>query len=340
MQTVLLTGASGYIAKHIAVQLLNAGYAVRASLRNLNRADEVRAAVLPHVTGAVGERLTFVALDLELDAGWAEALSGVDVLMHTASPFPLSQPKNAQDLIRPAVQGALRALNAAKAAGVMRVVLTSSSAAVAGGPLPPGKTAFDESDWTDPNAPGTSAYTQSKTLAERAAWDFVRDIAPQMQLTTINPGLVIGQPLDKHFGSSVSVVERFLNAKDPMLPRFGLPAVDVRDVALAHVRALATPSSAGKRYITSDRFLWFTDMGQILKARFPTRKIVTRQAPDFVVRILALFDKAIASILPVLGKRNEVSGARAQAELGITFRDARESLVETAQFLIDNKLVK
>lgn len=340
MQTVLLTGASGYIAKHIAVQLLNAGYAVRASLRNLNREAEVRAAVLPHLTMPLDDRLTFVALDLELDAGWAEALSGVDVLMHTASPFPLSQPKNAQDLIRPAVQGALRALNAAKAAGVMRVVLTSSSAAVAGGPLPPGKTAFDESDWTDPNAPGTSAYTQSKTLAERAAWDFVRDIAPQMQLTTINPGLVIGQPLDKHFGSSVSVVERFLNAKDPMLPRFGLPAVDVRDVALAHVRALATPASAGKRYIASDRFLWFTDMGQILKARFPTRKIVTRQAPDFVVRILALFDKAIASILPVLGKRNEVSGARAQAELGITFRDARESLVETAQFLIDNKLVK
>ena len=339
-QTVLLTGASGYIAKHIALQLLNAGYGVRASLRNLSRADEVRAALIPHLTGPLDDRLSFVALDLEQDAGWADALAGVDVLMHTASPFPLVQPKDAQDLIRPAVQGALRALRAAQAAGVTRVIMTSSSAAILGGPLPAGKSAFDEADWTNPDAPHTTAYTQSKTLAERAAWDYVRDHAPQMQLTSINPVLVIGPPLDRHFGSSVSVVERFLNAKDPMLPRFGLLTVDVRDVALAHVRALVTPASAGKRYITSDRFLWFTDMAQILKTRFPARRIVTRQAPDFVVRFLAIFDKAIAGIVPELGKRAEVTSARAQADLGITFRDARESLIETAEFLINNKLVK
>ena len=340
MQNVLLTGASGYIAKHIAVQLLNAGYAVRASLRNLNRADELRAAVLPHLTGPLEGRLSFVALDLEQDAGWAAALAGVDVLMHTASPFPLAQPKDAQDLIRPAVQGALRALRAAKAAGVMRVILTSSSAAIAGGPLPPGKTAFDEGDWTNPTAPGTSAYTQSKTLAERAAWDFVRDEAPQMHLTTINPVFVIGPPLDAQFGTSVSVIERLLNARDPMLPNFGFAMVDVRDVALAHMRALTTPGTAGKRYIVADQFLWFTDIAQILKTNFPTRKIVTRRAPDLIVRILGLFDKAIASIVPILGKREEVSGGRAQAELGITYRDARTSVVETAQFLIDHKLVK
>ncbi len=340
MQTVLLTGASGYIAKHIAVQLLNAGYAVRASLRNLNRADEVRAAVLPHLTGPMGDRLTFVALDLERDDGWAAALAGVDVLMHTASPFPLTQPKDAQALIRPAMQGALRALQAAKAAGVMRVVLTSSSAAILGGQLPTGKTAYDEDDWTDTTAPGTTPYTQSKTLAERAAWDFVRDEAPQMQLTTINPVLVIGPPLDAHFGTSVSLIERLLKASDPMLPNFGFACVDVRDVALAHVLALTTPGTAGKRYITSDQFLWFTDIAQILKTNFPTRKIVTRRAPDFVVRILGIFDKSIASIVPILGRRDEVSGARAQSELGIKFRDARRSVVETAQFLVDQKLVK
>ena len=340
MQTVLLTGASGYIAKHIAVELLNAGYAVRASLRNLNRADEVRAAVLQHLTAPLGDRLTFVRLDLKRDDGWAAALAGVDVLMHTASPFPLAQPKDPQDLIRPAVQGALRALNAAKTAGVTRVVLTSSSAAVAGGPLRPGMTGFDEADWTDPNAPGTTAYTQSKTLAERAAWDFVRDSAPQMQLTTINPVFVIGPPLDGLFGTSVSVIERLLKASDPMLPNFGFAMVDVRDVAAAHVRALTAPGTAGKRYIAADQFLWFTDIAKILKTNFPNRKIVTRRAPDFVVRILALFDKAIASIVPILGKRQELSGARAQAELGITYRDVRASVVETAQFLIDHKLVK
>ena len=340
MQTVLLTGASGYIAKHIAVQLLNAGFAVRASLRTLARADEVRAAVLPHVTGPVAERLRFVALDLEQDAGWDAALKGVDVLMHTASPFPLSQPKDPADLIRPAVQGALRALRAAKAAGVNRVVLTSSVAAVAGGPLPPGKAAFDETDWTDPNAPGTSAYTRSKTLAERAAWDFVRDTAPQMQLTTINPVLVVGPPLDTTFGTSVSIIERLLNARDPMIPQFGFATVDVRDVALAHVLALTTPGTEGRRYIVTDQFLWFADIAQILKTNFPTRKIVTRRAPNFVVRLLGLFDKSIASIVPILGRRDEVSGARATAELGLQFRDVRRSVIETAQFLIDQKLVK
>ena len=340
MQTVLLTGASGYIAKHIAVQLLNAGFTVRASVRNLTRADEVRAAVQPHLNGPLAERLSFVALDLEQDAGWDVALQGVDVLMHTASPFPLSQPKDPADLIRPAVQGALRALRAAKAAGVNRVILTSSSAAVAGGPLPPGKAAFTEDDWTNPNAPGTSAYTQSKTLAERAAWDFVRDTAPQMQLTTINPVLVVGPPLDTTFGTSVSIIERLLNARDPMIPHFGFATVDVRDVALAHVLALTTPGTEGRRYIVADQFLWFTDIAQILKTNFPTRKIVTRRAPNFVVRLLGLFDKSIASIVPILGRRDEVSGARAQAELGLKFRDARRSVIETAQFLMDQKLVK
>ena len=340
MQTVLLTGASGYIAKHIAVQLLNAGFAVRASLRTLARADEVRAAVLPHVTGPMVQRLSFVVLDLEQDAGWDAALQGVDVLMHTASPFPLSQPKDPADLIRPAVQGALRALRAAKAAGVNRVVLTSSVAAVAGGPLSPGKAAFDETDWTDPNAPGTSAYTRSKTLAERAAWDFVRDTAPQIQLTTINPVLVVGPPLDTTFGTSVSIIERLLNARDPMIPQFGCATVDVRDVALAHVLALTTPGTEGRRYIVTDQFLWFVDIAQILKTNFPTRKIVTRRAPNFVVRLLGLFDKSIASIVPILGRRDEVSGARATAELGLQFRDVRRSVIETAQFLIDQKLVK
>lgn len=339
-QTVLLTGASGYIAKHIALQLLNAGYSVRASLRNLNRADEMRSALIPHLTAPLGDRLSFVALDLDQDAGWAEALTGVDVLIHTASPLPLAQPKNADDLIRPAVQGALRALRAARDAGVVRVVMTSSSDAIMGGPLPGGKAAFDENDWTNPDAPGTTPYSQSKTLAERAAWDFVETQAPQMQLTVINPGFVIGSPLDAHFGASVSVIKRLLNARDPMLPTFGFPMVDVRDVALAHVRALSSPASVGQRYITAERFMWIGDVAQTLKTAFPGRKIVTRRAPDFVVRILALFDKAVASIVPILGKGEGASAAKAKADLGLTFRDARTSVIETAQFLIDHKLVK
>ena len=336
-QTILVTGASGYIAKYIVAGLLNAGHTVRGTLRRLDRGQEVRDAVAPLLTDAgAQDRLSFAALDLGQDAGWAEAMAGVDALMHTASPFPMAQPRDEAEVIRPAVDGALRALRAAHAAGVRRVVMTSSSVAVTGQPLPPGKAAHDEDDWTDPTAASANPYARSKTLAERAAWDFVRDTAPGMALTTINPVFVIGPPLDAHYGTSIAVVERLLRGRDPMLPNFGFPCVDVRDVAQAHVAALDTPASAGQRIIAADRFLWFPEMAQILKEAFPGRKIVTRKAPDLVVRFLALFDPAIRTVVPMLGQRDEVNAARAKALLGLDFRDTRASLRETAAWLIDN----
>ncbi len=339
-QTVLLTGSSGYIAKHIIVKLLNAGYAVRGTLRDLNRSEEVRRAVLPKLTSpALLELLDFVVLDLEKDDGWHAALEGTDVLMHTASPFPMAQPKNEDDLVRPAVEGTLRALRAARAANVRRVVMTSSSAAVMGGELPAGKAAFDETCWTDVNHPSVTAYSKSKTLAEEAAWTFVRTEAPDIQLTTINPVLVIGPPLDRHFGTSVAVVERVLRAMDPMLPHVGFTCVDVRDIAEMHLRALTHEGTIGQRFIGSERFMWFVDIARELKAAFPDRKIVMRQAPDFVVRFLGLFDKSIGTIIPILGRRDDANAEKARRILGMTFRPGPESLKETAQFLVDNKLV-
>ena len=340
-QIVLLTGASGFIAKHIAVQLLNAGYHVVGSVRSLSRGDEVRAAVTPQLDTAValGQRLRFVALDLGQDAGWTEAMTGVDILMHTASPFPLIQPKDEDDLIRPAVEGALRALRAAQAAGVKRVVLTSSTVAVAESPLPAGQTQHDEDNWTDLNHPGLSAYAKSKTLAERAAWEFARDEAPELALTVINPSLVLGPPLDAHFGTSISVIQRLLRARDPMLPRFGFSCVDVRDVAQAHLRALTRPDSIGKRIIVAESFVWFTELAELLKARIPERRIVTRQAPDFVVRFLAIFDGAIRSILPSLGVRLDISNVRARDLLGIAFIPVADSATASATYLIDNDLI-
>ncbi len=340
-QTILLTGASGFIAKHIALKLLNAGYAVRGTVRKPDRADEVRDAVRPHLTDAGAmDRLSFVALDLDRDDGWTTALAGVDALMHTASPFPLVQPRNKDDVIRPAVDGTLRALTAAKAAGVKRVVLTSSSVAVMGRDLPPGKAAFDETDWTDLSFPSNTPYDKSKTMAERAAWDFVAAQAPDMQMTTINPALVLGPPLDRHFGTSVSIVERMLRAKDPLQPNFGLPSVDVRDVAEMHLRALTHAGTVGERFIAAERFLWFTDIAATLKQAYPNRRIVTRQAPDFLLRLLGLFDKSIATILPQLGRRIEISSAKAQRIMGVTFIPAPDAVKASAAFLIDNKLVK
>ena len=337
-QTVLLTGASGYIAKHIALKLLNAGYNVVGSVRSLARGDEISAAVTPHLTSTddLATRLRFVALDLGQDHGWSEAMQGIDILLHTTSPFPMTQPRNENDLIKPAVQGTLRAFRAAHAAGIKRVVLTSSFAAIMESELQPGKAAYDEENWSDPDRATISPYNKSKTLAERAAWDFVRDNAPDMALTTINPTMVLGPPLDTNFGTSVQVVQRLLRAKDPMLPRFGLAIVDVRDVAEMHVRAISIPESAELRFLAADRFFWFHEMAQTLKASFPNRRIVTRRAPNIVVRFLAIFDKAIAQIVPILGVRFDVSNARAREVLGINFIPGAQSITETAAFLIEN----
>lgn len=340
-QTVLLTGASGYIAKHIALQLLEAGYNVRGTVRDLSRGAEVTEAIRPHLKddSNLETRLAFVALDLTTDTGWTEAMDGVDVLMHTASPFPLDQPKNEDDLIRPAVDGAMRALRAAHAAEVKRVILTSSTAAISGSALPAGDISFDETNWTDPTDPDAGAYVRSKTLAEQAAWNFVSKDAPDMHLTTINPGFVLGAPLDQHFGTSIQVIERLLRGKDPMLPDIGFSTVDVQDVAEMHVTVINKPETFGQRIMTVDSFLTFKDIAQAVKAAFPSRRIPTRVAPNFLIRILGRFDPTIKSIIPGLGRVDKIDNSRARATIGRGMRQARKSVVSSATYLIDNKLV-
>ena len=340
-KTVFVTGASGFIAKHIVLKLLNAGYHVTGSVRSLDRAAEIRDAVTPHLNdaGDLETRLGFAVLDLTSDQGWDAALSGADALIHTASPFPMVQPDDEEQVIRPAVDGALRALRAARSAGIGRVVMTSSSVAIAGTDLPVGRDAYREDDWTDVTRVGTTPYAKSKTLAEQAAWDFVQNQAPQIALTVINPVFVLGPPLDDNYGTSIGVVERLLRARDPMLPRIGFPTVDVRDVAEMHLRALTNEASIGKRIIAVDRFIWFHEMAKVLKAAYPDRRIVTRQAPNFAVRILAVFDKAVRSVVPTLGQRHEVSGARAREVMGMEFIDAGDAVRAAAAVLIDDGVV-
>ena len=340
-QTVLLTGASGFIARHIAARLLDAGHVVRASVRDTGRGEELRSILAGHLAEpeAAVSRLKVVTLDLTGDTGWAEAAEGADAILHTASPFPIAQPKDEAELIRPAVEGTLRALRAAQAAGVQRVVLTSSIAAVMHCPLRPGRDSHDEDDWTDPAHPGTTAYDRSKTLAERAAWDFVVETDPGIGLTVINPGFVLGPPLGPRFGSSVGLVKRLLSGKDPMLPALGLPVVDVRDVAEMHLRALDRPQTAGKRYIASAGSMWFTEMGRVLKAAHPARRIATRTAPKPLLRLIALFDAEIRSILPSLGLLQRTSNARAVAEMGMDFIPPEDALRASARHLIDHRLV-
>ncbi len=334
VQTVLLTGISGFIGKHVALKLLAAGYCLRGSLRNMDRADEVRAALAPHLDAGALARLDFVSLDLTQDSGWDSAMAGVSALIHTASPFPIAQPKDEADLIRPAVDGTLRALRAAHTAGVRRVILTSSVAAL----IDTFKRGMqDETDWCNVDAADTSAYSKSKTLAERAAWEFASENG--MDLTTINPGLVLGAPLDRHYGSSIGVVARILRGRDPMIPQIAFTCVDVADVAEAHLRALQRPATAGRRIPCVAGVLSMPDMARVLKSAHPTRRIPTRIAPIALLRLLALFDPQIRTILPALGQVHPVSNARARADLDLRFVSPEGALRASADWLIAAGLV-
>ncbi|MDT0682220.1 NAD-dependent epimerase/dehydratase family protein [Roseicyclus sp. F158] len=333
-KTVLLTGITGFIAKHVAKELLMAGHTVRGSLRSPNRAEEVREALRPVLDDPDAlDRLSFVELDLTRDDGWAAAMEGVDALIHTASPFPMSQPGDPEELIRPAVDGAMRALSAAHAAGVERVVMTSSSVAIMYCGKDSGST-LGEGDWTDPEHPTANAYAKSKTLAERAAWDFVGK-TPGMKLTTVNPGLVAGIPLDDHYGTSLRLVERFLSGKDPMVPDVGMPVVDVEDVARLHVRALDYDSSIGHRLIASSRWLSLIDIAQHLASLFPERGIPKRRAPTFALRIMGIFDPTVRQIVPTVGYHYKVDTSAANAVLGREFVPAKAAIEKSARYLTE-----
>ncbi|MCP5086496.1 MAG: aldehyde reductase [Rhodobacteraceae bacterium] len=337
---VLVTGGSGFIAKHIIRQLLDEGFEVRASVRSSTRETEVRQAMAAHVKETVdlGAQLSFVHLDLSIDDGWSDALAGVSALMHTASPFPMIQPDDEDEIIKPAVEGTMRALVAAEAAGVSRVILTSSIVAIVNKRLAAGRNRYNESDWSELNSPYATPYVKSKTMAEKAAWSFAKD-HPDIKLTTINPALVLGPALDDKISTSVQIVQRLMNGKDPMVPNIGFPVVDVRDVATMHVRALQRPESAGARFISAERFIWMQDIARILKSEYPDRRIPTRLAPDFLVKLLSLFDKAIKSAVPILGVEQHLDNAAACEVLGMEFIEARQAVKSAAAGLIRDNLV-
>lgn len=331
-ETVVLTGITGFLAKHVALRLLNAGYRVRGTVRRLDRGEEVRAAVAPAlVERARLNKLEFVQADLESDAGWAAAMAGAAAVVHTASPFPMTSPKDPMVLIRPAVEGTRRVLAAAHRAGVRRVVLTSSVAAII---TPRATRVLDETDWPDPDDPHLTPYARSKALAERAAWDFVAGEGQGMQLPTVNPGMIAGPPLDRHYGDSIRLVRRVLRGKDPLLPDFALSWVDVRDVAEVHLRLLQRPHTAGRRFIATAQTLSLPQVARVLKQAHPERRIPTGTAPDLAIRALALFDPSLRDILHELGWRVRLSAARAEQELDMRFISAEGALRATADWLI------
>ncbi|WP_419913689.1 SDR family oxidoreductase [Hoeflea sp.] len=323
MTKVLLTGASGFIAKHILRELLENGYEVRASIRSEKRKSELEA-LFPDA------KIEFVFLDLAKDEGWAEALNGMDVLVHTASPFPFSQPKDPQELIRPAVDGTLRALNAAKAAGIKRVILTSSCVAIYKDASKPVTESSGESNWTTPDDPSVNAYEASKTLAEKAAWDFVAE-NPEIALTTINPGIVLGPAMDKNYGTSLNIVEQMMTGKMPMVPAITMPCVDVRDVAKMHVAAIELEATKGERFAAAADNVAFIELGNMIKAADPQANTPKRQAPNWLLRVMGLFVRDIKAMLPNLGRNLSCSGAKAEKTLGFTFIPIKDAMAASAK---------
>lgn len=329
--TVLVTGITGFIAKRLARDLLQDGHSVVGSLRSESRAEEVRASLRAHLDDpAALDRLRFVALDLTRDDGWTEAMAGVDVLMHTASPFPLVSPKSEEEIIRPAVDGTLRALRAAKGAGVGRIILTSSVVAIEAtaksGP-------YTEDDWSDLDHPKATAYYKSKTLAERAAWDFVAD-NPEIRLTTINPALVLGAPLDARYGTSLALIERLLSGRDPMLPDIGFGIVDVADISAMHIAAMERPESAGQRFIGANGTMTLPRIAQHLAARHPDRRIATRIAPKPLLWVLSRIDPSIRGVLPGIGQAPSFDNSKARQALGINFTAPLQAIEAAADAVL------
>ncbi len=319
-------------AREGVLRVLRAGYRVRTTVRSPEREGTVR-----ELLGAESaEALSFVTADLTADAGWGEAVSGCEFVLHVASPFPLGQPKHEDDLIVPAREGALRVLAAARDAQVKRVVMTSSFAAVGYG-VPPRGRPFTEEDWTNPDAEGLSAYTKSKTLAERAAWDFIAREGTGLELSVVNPVGVFGPVLGPDFSTSIQLVKRLLDGAMPGIPRVAYGIVDVRDVADLHVRAMTDPAAAGERFLAvAGEFMTVAEIAAVLRERMGDdgRKVPTRMLPDWLVRLVSRFDSSVKQIVPELGKLKQASNAKAKRELGWAPRSNDEAIVASGESLV------
>ncbi|MCW1384227.1 NAD-dependent epimerase/dehydratase family protein [Novosphingobium sp. KCTC 2891] len=338
--TVLVTGGSGYIAGFLIRQLLAAGWTVHTTVRSLSRENELR----PQLGGTAGT-LRFFAADLNDDAGWDDAAAGCSHVAHVASPFPLGIPKDADELVRPAREGALRALRAAKRAGAVRFVQTSSFAAVGyghGRNAYSGSHTFTERDWTNLEDPGLAPYIRSKTVAERTAREWVAAEGEGMEFVTVNPVAVLGPVASADISTSIEIVRQLLTGAIPALPDVGFGVVDVRDVADLHVRALTVPGLSGERFLASGPFLTFAEIAAVLKRELghEARKVPTRRLPDWIVRTGALFSPSLKQIAGELGKVRAASSDHARHRVGWTMHPAEQTVVDTARSLIDRGIVK
>lgn len=340
-EQVLVTGGSGFIGAHCILQLLERGYRVRTTVRTLAREETVRA-ILRAGGGEPDGALEFAAADLTSDEGWADAVAGCHFVLHVASPFPAGVPKHEDELIVPAREGTLRVLRAALEAGVRRIVLTSSFAAIGYGSQPRA-TPFSEEDWTDPGAGDVSAYVKSKTLAERAAWEFVNGDGIGLELAVVNPVAVLGPVLGPDLSTSIQLVKRLMDGAMPGVPQLSFGIVDARDVADLHLRAMIDPAANGERFLAiAGESMTIRDVALVLKARMggAARRVPTRVLPNGLVRVVSLFDPAIRQLAPELGKVKQATNEKARRLLGWAPRSNEDAIVATAESLAHLGLLK
>jgi len=341
MSIILVTGGSGFVGGHVILQLLEAGHDVRTTVRSLAKEQAVRD-TLARAGAKTLDRLTFVAADLNQDTGWAEAVAGCDYVQHVASPFPLAQPKDENDLIRPAVDGTLQVLRAARDAGVKRVVLTSSFAAIGYGHGDQAA-AYTEADWTNVDGPAVQPYMKSKTLAERAAWDFVEREGNGLELAVVNPVGIFGPVLNEDLSTSIEIIKRMLEGGLPGAPRLYFGVVDVRDVAGMQIKAMTAPEAKGERFLAvAGDPVSIYDMSVILQQGMGEKagKAKLRQMPDWLIRVMALFNPLAREAAPRVGIRSAASNAKARELLGWQFRSNEEAIVASGESLIRLGIVR
>ena len=340
-ECVLVTGGSGFIGAHCILRLLGTGYRVRTTVRSLEREADVRA-MLKAGGAEPGGALSFIAADLLSDAGWPQAVAQCDFVLHVASPFPAGVPNHENDLIVPAREGGLRVLRAARDAGVKRVVLTSSFAAIGYGSKPT-DVPYSEENWTDLSGGNVSAYVKSKTLAERAAWDFMAREGGALELSVINPVAVFGPVLGPDYSTSIHLLRRLMDGDMPGVPRLSFGAVDVRDVADLHLRAMISPAAKGQRFLAvAGKFMSIEEIAQVLRANMgdAARRVPTKVLPNWLLRIAAMGNRAVQQIVPELGKVKSASNDKARRTLGWAPRSNEDAIVAAAESLVRLGLLK
>ena len=342
LETVLVTGGTGFVGKHIILQLLQKGYRVKTTVRSLTSKDNVTDALRSNGITSLRE-LSFIETELTKDDNWEEAMIGCKYVLSVASPVFFEHPENEAEAVRPAVEGICRVLKFAKQAGVKRVVMTSNFGAV-GFSNTDKKTVTTEADWTDTNMKGLSVYEKSKTLAERAAWDFIRREGGALEFAVINPVAIYGPSLDEHLSGSFHLLENLLDGSMKVVPHLPLNVVDVRDVADLHIRAMICPEAGGERFIaTADGQITLSQIARLLKEKRPdvSRKVSTLTIPDRMIRLAAPFNSRAGEAAVFLRMNRNVSNRKARQILGWKpLAGQEQAILEAVDSMIKFNLIK